>query len=137
MAPEQVGIGIRRFFTKPGEHPYDSVEWEQREARIPNWKDGTDAFLQPDVEFPVTWSQNSTKIVAPTDFRGTLGTEERETSLRQLIDRVADTITGWGVKDGYFVDEHEGAAFRNELKAILVTQRAAFNSPVWFNIGVQ
>jgi ribonucleoside-diphosphate reductase alpha chain len=137
MAPEQVGIGIRRYFTKPGTHPYDMVEWEEREARIPNWKDGTDAFFQPDVEFPVTWSQNSTNIVAQKYFRGTLGTAERETSLRQVIDRVADTITGWGVQDGYFVDEQEGAAFRNELKAILVTQRAAFNSPVWFNIGVE
>ncbi len=137
LAPEQVGIGIRRHFTEPGEHPYDTLEWERREARIPNWKDGTDAFLQPDVEFPVSWSQNSTNIVAQKYFRGTLGTEERETSLRQVIDRVADTITSWGVKDGYFVDEQEGAAFRNELKYLLVTQRAAFNSPVWFNIGVK
>ena len=137
LAPEQVGIGIRRHFTEPGVHPYDTLEWERREARIPNWKDGTDAFLQPDVEFPVTWSQNATNIVAQKYFRGTLGTEERETSLRQVIDRVADTITSWGVKDGYFVDEQEGAAFRNELKYILVTQRAAFNSPVWFNIGVK
>ena len=136
LAPEQVGIGIHRHFTEPGVHPYDTLEWERREARIPNWKDGTDAFLQPDVEFPVSWSQNSTNIVAQKYFRGTLGTEERETSLRQVIDRVADTITSWGVKDGYFVDEQEGAAFRNELKYLLVTQRAAFNSPVWFNIGV-
>src|SRR5436190_7699534 len=137
IAPEQVGIGIRRFFTKPGQHPYDSIEWETREARIPNWKDGTDAFRQADVEFPVSWSQNSTNIVAQKYFRGTLGTPERETSLRQVIDRVADTITSWGVQDGYFTDEAEGAAFRNELKFILVTQRAAFNSPVWFNIGVK
>src|SRR3954470_10752382 len=137
LAPQQVGIGIRRHFTEPGVHPYDTLEWERREARIPNWKDGTDAFLQPDVEFPVAWSQNSTNIVAQKYFRGTLGTDERETSLRQVIDRVADTITSWGVKDGYFTDEAEGAAFRNELKAILVTQRAAFNSPVWFNIGVK
>jgi ribonucleoside-diphosphate reductase alpha chain len=136
LAPQQVGIGIRRHFTEPGVHPYDTLEWERREARIPNWKDGTDAFLQPDVEFPVSWSQNSTNIVAQKYFRGTLGTDERETSLRQVIDRVADTITSWGVKDGYFVDEQEGAAFRNELKFLLVTQRAAFNSPVWFNIGV-
>jgi ribonucleoside-diphosphate reductase alpha chain len=136
LAPEQVGIGIRRHFTEPGVHPYDTLEWERREARIPNWKDGTDAFLQPDVEFPVTWSQNATNIVAQKYFRGTLGTDERESSLRQVIDRVADTITSWGVKDGYFVDEQEGAAFRNELKYLLVTQRAAFNSPVWFNIGV-
>src|SRR5438477_389017 len=125
LAPEQVGIGIRRYFTEPGVHPYDTLEWERREARIPNWKDGTDAFRQDDVEFPVTWSQNATNIVAQKYFRGTLGTEERETSLRQVIDRVADTITSWGVKDGYFADEAEGAAFRNELKYLLVTQRAA------------
>jgi ribonucleoside-diphosphate reductase alpha chain len=136
VAPEQIGIGIHRFFTQPGIHPYDMVEWERREARIPNFKDGTDAFFQPDVEFPVTWSQNATNIVAQKYFRGTLGTSERESSLRQVIDRIADTITAWGVRDGYFVDDDEGAAFRNELKFILLTQRAAFNSPVWFNIGV-
>ena len=137
IAPEQIGIGIGRYFTRPGTHPYDMVEWERREARIQNYKDGTDAFFQPDVEFPTTWSQNSTNIVAQKYFRGTLGTPERETSLRQVIDRIADTITAWGMNDGYFVDEHEGAAFRNELKFILLTQRAAFNSPVWFNIGVK
>ena len=137
MAPEQVGIGIRRYFTEPGTHPYDMVEWERRDARIQNYKDGTDAFFQPDVEFPASWSQNATNIVAQKYFRGTLGTDERETSLRQVIDRVADTITAWGMRDGYFVDDDEGAAFRNELKYILLTQRAAFNSPVWFNIGVK
>ncbi len=137
IAPEQIGIGIGRYFTRPGTHPYDMVEWERREARIQNYKDGTDAFFQPDVEFPKSWSQNSTNIVAQKYFRGTLGTPERETSLRQVIDRIADTITAWGMNDGYFVDEHEGAAFRNELKFILLTQRAAFNSPVWFNIGVK
>jgi len=137
IAPEHIGIGIRRYFTQAGVHPYDTLEWERREARIPNFKDGTDAFYQPDVEFPVAWSQNSTNIVAQKYFRGTLGTDEREWSMRQVIDRVADTITAWGVRDGYFVDEQEGAAFRNELKYILVHQRAAFNSPVWFNIGVK
>jgi ribonucleoside-diphosphate reductase alpha chain len=137
MAPEQIGIGVRRYFTQAGEHPYDTVEWEHRDARIQNYRDGTDAFFQPDVEFPVTWSQNSTNIVAQKYFRGTLGTPERESSLKQVIDRVVDTITAWGVQDGYFVDEQEGAAFRNELKYILVHQRAAFNSPVWFNIGVE
>jgi ribonucleoside-diphosphate reductase alpha chain len=136
MAPEQIGIGIRRFFTEPGVHPYDTVEWERREARIPNYKDGTDAFFQADVEFPVDWSQNATNIVAQKYFRGTLGTPERETSLRQVIDRVADTITAWGHRDGYFVDDGEAEAFRNELKYLLVHQHAAFNSPVWFNIGV-
>ncbi|PHX59433.1 MAG: ribonucleoside-diphosphate reductase, adenosylcobalamin-dependent [Actinobacteria bacterium] len=137
IAPEQIGIGIRRYFTQAGVHPYDEIEWERREARIQNYKDGTDAFFQPDVEFPMDWSQNSTNIVAQKYFRGTPNTDERETSLRQVIDRVADTITAWGTNDGYFVDDQEGAAFRNELKAILVTQRAAFNSPVWFNIGVE
>src|SRR5262245_41893505 len=136
MAPEQIGIGIRRYFTQAGTHPYDTMEWERRDARITNFKDGTDAFHQPDVEFPVDWSQNASNIVAQKYFAGTLGTPERETSVKQVIDRVADTITAWGVRDGYFVDEQEGAAFRNELKYILVTQRAAFNSPVWFNIGV-
>jgi ribonucleoside-diphosphate reductase alpha chain len=136
IAPEQIGIGIRRYFTRPGVHPYDTVEWERRDARIQNHKDGTDAFFQPDVEFPVTWSQNATNIVAQKYFRGTLGTPEREWSLKQVIDRVVDTITAWGMRDGYFVDNQEGAAFRNELKFILLNQRAAFNSPVWFNIGV-
>jgi ribonucleoside-diphosphate reductase alpha chain len=137
IAPEQIGIGIRRYFTRPGVHPYDTVEWERRDARIQNHKDGTDAFFQPDVEFPVTWSQNATNIVAQKYFRGTLGTPERESSLKQVIDRVVDTITAWGMRDGYFVDNQEGAAFRNELKFILLNQRAAFNSPVWFNIGVE
>ena len=137
MAPEQVGIGIRRVFTEPGADPYDTVEWERREARIQNYKDGTDAFFQPDVEFPVTWSQNATNIVAQKYFRGTLGTDEREWSLRQVIDRVADTITDWGRRDGYFVDDEEADAFNAELKYVLVHQRAAFNSPVWFNIGVK
>ncbi|MEX2256356.1 MAG: vitamin B12-dependent ribonucleotide reductase, partial [Acidimicrobiia bacterium] len=137
MAPEQIGIGIRRYFTEHGTHPYDTVAWERRDARIQNFKDGTDAFFQPDVEFPVSWSQNATNIVAQKYFRGTLGTDEREDSLKQVIDRVADTITAWGVQDGYFVDEQEGAAFRNELKYVLLHQRAAFNSPVWFNIGVK
>ena len=137
MAPEQIGIGIRRYFTEAGVHPYDMVEWETRDARITNWKDGTDAFFQPGVEFPTSWSLNATNIVAQKYFRGTLGTDEREQSLKQVIDRVADTITAWGVRDGYFVDDDEAAAFRNELKFILATQRAAFNSPVWFNIGVK
>ena len=79
IAPEQIGIGIRRHFTEPGVDPYDTVEWERRDARIPNYKDGTDAFFQPGVEFPVTWSQNATNIVAQKYFRGTLGTPERET----------------------------------------------------------
>jgi ribonucleoside-diphosphate reductase alpha chain len=137
LAPDRLAIGIRRHFTTPGVHPYDEVTWEHRDARISNWKDGTVAFEQLGVEFPTTWSLNATNIVAQKYFRGSLGTPERESSLRQVIDRVADTITTWGVEGGYFADEHEAESFRDELKFILVTQRAAFNSPVWFNIGVK
>ena len=137
LAPGTAAIGLRRLFTSPGVDPYDEVVWERRDARITNWKDGTVAFEQLGVEFPVSWSLNATNIVAQKYFRGTLGTAERESSLRQVIDRVVDTITTWGVEGGYFVDEAEAEAFSDELKYILVTQRAAFNSPVWFNIGVQ
>ncbi len=137
IAPQQLGIGITRRFTRPGVDPYDTVEWERRDARIQNYKDGGDAFFQPGVEFPTTWSLNATNIVAQKYFRGTLGTPEREWSLRQVIDRVADTIADWGTKDGYFVDAREADAFRDELKFVLVHQYAAFNSPVWFNIGVK
>ena len=137
IAPERLSIGIRRHFTQPNVHPYDTITWEKRDARISNWKTGSVAFEQLGVEFPESWSLNATNIVAQKYFRGTLGTPERETSLRQVIDRVADTITNWGIQGGYFVDDEEAEAFRNELKFILVTQRAAFNSPVWFNIGVK
>ena len=136
LAPERLSIGIRRHFTAPGVHPYDQVVWERRDAQIKNWKDGSVAFEQLGVEFPVSWSLNSTNIVAQKYFRGTPGTPEREHSMRQVIDRVADTITKWGVECGYFIDQDEAESFCNELKFILVTQRAAFNSPVWFNIGV-
>jgi ribonucleoside-diphosphate reductase alpha chain len=137
LAPERLSIGIKRHFTSPGVHPYDQVVWEHRDARISNWKDGSVAFEQLGVEFPASWSLNATNIVAQKYFRGSLGTPERETSLRQVIDRVAETITTWGVEGGYFADDTEAQAFRDELKFILVTQRAAFNSPVWFNIGVK
>ncbi len=137
LAPDRLAIGIRRHYTTPGVHPYDQVVWEKRDARISNWKDGSVAFEQLGVEFPVTWSLNATNIVAQKYFRGTPGTAEREQSLKQVIDRVADTITTWGVEGGYFVDQAEAENFSDELKFILVTQRAAFNSPVWFNIGVK
>ncbi|HEU0172193.1 MAG TPA: vitamin B12-dependent ribonucleotide reductase, partial [Acidimicrobiales bacterium] len=137
LAPEQAGIGIRRHFTIAGVHPYDELEWDRRDARITNFRDGSVAFEQLGVEFPSTWSLNATNIVAQKYFRGTLGTPEREWSLRQVIDRVADTITRWGVEGGYFVDDDEADTFNAELKHLLVTQKAAFNSPVWFNIGVK
>jgi ribonucleoside-diphosphate reductase alpha chain len=137
LAPEQTGIGLRRQFTTEGVDPYSEVNWERRDARITNFRDGSVAFEQTDVEFPVSWSLNATNIVAQKYFRGTLGTPEREWSLRQVIDRVVDTVTRWGVEGGYFVDSHEAEVFSDELKHVLVTQKAAFNSPVWFNIGVQ
>ncbi|HUR49909.1 MAG TPA: vitamin B12-dependent ribonucleotide reductase [Acidimicrobiales bacterium] len=137
IAPERLGIGIRRHFTTPGVHPYDEIAWEERDARITNYKDGSVAFEQLGVEVPATWSVNATNILAQKYFRGTLGTDERETSLKQVTDRVVNTITAWGVKDGYFADTAEAEAFSAELKHLIVTQKAAFNSPVWFNIGVR
>ncbi len=140
LAPERLTatgrIGLGRLFTSPGVDPFDEVVWERRDARITNWKDGSVAFEQLDVEFPVDWSVNATNIVTQKYFRGTLGTPERENSLRQVINRVVDTVTQWGHEGGYFADEQEQQAFSDELKYILATQRAAFNSPVWFNIGV-
>ena len=137
IAPEQqLAIGIRRHFTSPGTHPYDMVVWEHRDARITNFRDGSVAFEQLGVEVPASWSVNATNILAQKYFRGTPGTSEREWSLRQVVDRVVDTITAWGQKDGYFADDEEAETFRAELQYLVVTQRAAFNSPVWFNIGV-
>ena len=137
LAPEQTGIGIRRHFTTEGDQPYDALDWERRDARITNYRDGSVAFEQLGVEFPTTWSLNATNIVAQKYFRGTPGTAERESSLRQVIDRVVDTIADWGTEGGYFADGREADAFRDELKHLMVTQKAAFNSPVWFNIGVK
>src|SRR6476620_6707400 len=136
IAPEHTGIGIRRHFTTAGVHPYDELEWERRDARITNFRDGSVAFEQLGVEVPANWSLNATNILAQKYFRGTLGTPEREWSLKQVADRVVDTITRWGIDGGYFVDDREAATFSAELKHLIVTQKAAFNSPVWFNIGV-
>ena len=136
LASEQAGIGLRRHFTTDGVHPYDEVRWEQRDARITNFRDGSVAFEQLGVEVPADWSLNATNILAQKYFRGTLGTPEREWSLKQVADRVVDTITRWGTQGGYFVDDHEAATFNAELKHLIITQKAAFNSPVWFNIGV-
>ena len=138
LAPDRIAdgtIGIGRLFTSAGVDPYDEIVWERRDARLTNWLDGSIAFEQLGVEFPTTWSLNATNIVSQKYFRGSLGTAEREWSLKQVVDRIVDTITDWGVADGYFAGD-EAEVFRAELKYILVTQRAAFNSPVWFNIGV-
>jgi ribonucleoside-diphosphate reductase alpha chain len=137
IAPHRSGIGIRRHFTTEGVLPYDEVVWERRDARIADYRTGKVAFEQLGVEVPASWSLNATNILAQKYFRGTPGTQERETSLKQVVDRVVDAITKWGMKDGYFEDDAETEAFRDELKHVIITQKAAFNSPVWFNIGVQ
>jgi ribonucleotide reductase alpha subunit len=131
------GLQVRRLFTSDGTHPYDELTWERRDAVITNWRDGSTAFEQRDLEFPSTWSQNATNIVAQKYFRGPLGTPQREHSVRQMVDRVAGTVTDWGLKDGYFAGQADAEAFRAELTHLLVNQQAAFNSPVWFNVGVE
>ena len=122
---------MRRLFTRPGVHPFDTVEWELREARI-----GT-VFEQQDVEFPTTWSQNATNIVAQKYFRGQLESPTRERSVKQMVSRVAGTIADWGRQRGYFASVEDGDAFEAELTYILLHQMAAFNSPVWFNVGFE
>ena len=130
-------IGIQRHFTVAGVDPFESVEWESRDTRITNFLDGTVAFEQKDTEFPASWSLNASNIVAQKYFRGQPDTDEREHSLRQIISRVADTIMEWGFRDGYFADRAEAQTFRDELVHLLLHQKASFNSPVWFNIGVK
>src|SRR3954466_11174108 len=132
---EDVSIGVERYFTSDGDDPFETVDWEQRTALIPG-KDGP-SFEQKDVEFPSFWSQTATNIVAQKYFRGKLNTPQREHSVRQMIGRVTDTITTWGVKDGYFVDQAEADAFHAELTHLLLHQMVAFNSPVWFNVGFE
>ncbi|MGM0818011.1 MAG: vitamin B12-dependent ribonucleotide reductase, partial [Actinomycetota bacterium] len=136
-ADGRTGLKLDRHFTIDGVHPYDEVTWELRDAVITDWKTGGVAFEQRDVEFPTSWSLNATTIVAQKYFRGTLGTPERESSVRHMIDRVADTITQWGIDDGYFADGESAEVFNHELKHLLVNQKMAFNSPVWFNCGVE
>ena len=132
---EDVSIGVERYFTSDGDDPFETVDWEQRTALIPG-KDGP-SFEQKDVEFPSFWSQTATNIVAQKYFRGKLNTPQREHSVRQMIGRVTDTITTWGVKDGYFVDQAEADTFHAELTHLLLHQMVAFNSPVWFNVGFE
>jgi ribonucleoside-diphosphate reductase alpha chain len=126
---------VDRYFTVPGRDPFDEVDWEIRDAFIPG-KDKP-AFEQKDVEFPKFWSQTATNIVAQKYFRGRLSSPERERSVKQMIGRIVDTIGAWGRTGGYFATEDEAQAFEDELKFILVHQLAAFNSPVWFNVGFE
>lgn len=128
-------LGLRRFFTGSGDKAYDLLNWVKRDSVIMNPMTNKPVFEQKDVEFPDGWSLNAINIVAQKYFSGTPGTNERETSLRDLIDRVVDTVTRTGQQEGYFETDTEAEDFREELKYILATQRAAFNSPVWFNIG--
>ena len=127
--------GIERHFTRAGTNPYDQLEWGLRDARIVDHRDGSVAFEQLDVEFPLSWSVTASNIVSQKYFRGHLGSEGRERSLRSVIDRVVSTITLWGTQRGYF-GEADSGAFGDELRWLLVNQRVSFNSPVWFNIGV-
>ncbi|HXK04959.1 MAG TPA: vitamin B12-dependent ribonucleotide reductase [Verrucomicrobiae bacterium] len=136
---QKTGVAFPRYFTgklEPGKTPYDEVQWETRTASIGNDK-GSVIFEQRDVEVPVDWSQTATNIVASKYFYGKLGSPERETSVAQLVQRVVDTIAGWGIKDGYFATGQDGENFRSDLAHLMLTQKSCFNSPVWFNVGVK
>src|SRR6266513_1875443 len=135
VADEQASAAVKRFFTIPGRDPFEELEWELRDAFIPG-KDKP-AFEQKHVEFPKFWSQTATNIVAQKYFRGRMSSPEREKSVKEMIGRVVDTISGWGRDGGYFATEEEAETFEAELKAILVNQLASFNSPVWFNVGFE
>ncbi len=129
------GLSVERRFSTRGVHPFDQIEWEIRDAVIGNPENP--AFEQRGVEFPRSWSQNATNIVAQKYFRGKLGSPERESSVKQMIGRVAGTISDWGRELGYFASEEDADAFEMELTAVLLGQKAAFNSPVWFNVGFE
>jgi ribonucleoside-diphosphate reductase alpha chain len=128
-------LQVRRLFTSTGSHPFEHVEWERRNAHIGHGDHV--AFEQLDVEFPKSWSQNATNIVSQKYFRGQVGSPAREHSVKEMISRVAGTITGWGRSGGYFASEEDATAFNHELTHILLHQMAAFNSPVWFNVGFE
>jgi ribonucleoside-diphosphate reductase alpha chain len=129
------GLAIERRFSSPGTHPFDEIEWEIRDAVIGD--PAAPAFEQRGVEFPKSWSQNATNIVAQKYFRGQMGSDQRESSVKQMIGRVAGTISGWGREGGYFASDEDADAFEAELTSILLNQKAAFNSPVWFNVGFE
>jgi ribonucleoside-diphosphate reductase alpha chain len=129
------GLSVERRFSTAGVHPFDEIEWEVRDAVIGNPE--SPAFEQRGVEFPKSWSQNATNIVAQKYFRGQIGSAERESSVKQMIGRVAGTISNWGREGGYFASAEDADAFEAELTSILLNQKAAFNSPVWFNVGFE
>lgn len=129
------GVRIQRVFSTPGVHPYDEISWERRDVVQTNWKTGATVFEQRGVEFPDFWSVNASTIVTSKYFRGAVGTDAREWSLRQLVDRVVDTYTAAGLEHGYFADAADAEIFSHELAWLLVHQYFSFNSPVWFNVG--
>ncbi len=129
-------FAIDRFFTRAGDDPLAGIEWEYRTAVIAD-ESGNAFFEQKDVEIPAAWSQTATNVVVSKYFRGQIGTDRRERSVKQMIGRVAQTITGWGLKDSYFESDEEAQTFHDELTHLLVHQKMAFNSPVWFNVGVE
>src|SRR5882724_4417525 len=135
VADKTAGAAVKRYFTIPGRDPFEELEWELRDAFIAGKDKPT--FEQKGVEFPKFWSQTATNIVAQKYFRGRMSSPERESSVKQMIGRVVDTIAGWGREGGYFASEDEAETFEAELKFILVNQLAAFNSPVWFNVGFE
>jgi ribonucleoside-diphosphate reductase alpha chain len=133
------GVAFPRHFTarlEPGKTPYDDVQWETRTATIGNDK-GSVIFEQRNIEVPADWSQTATNIVASKYFHGKLGSPDRERSVAELVHRVVDSIAGWGLRDGYFASQMDGDNFRDELAHLMLTQKACFNSPVWFNVGVK
>jgi len=131
-----LGLKVERFFTRPGDDGFRGVEWEMRTANITG-EGGKLVFEQKEVEVPRSWTQTATNVVVQKYFRGQIGMPERERSVRQLISRVADTITAWGKKDGYFADQESADTYRAELRHLLVSQKMSFNSPVWFNVGIE
>ena len=135
-AVRTTGLKIPRYFTRAGMSPYDEIEWELRTASIANEK-GKVVFEQSNVEIPKAWSLMATQVVVSKYFRGPLGTPQREHSVRQMIGRVVETIASWGKKDGYFATDEDAQAFSDELTHIMLHQKACFNSPVWFNCGIE
>lgn len=135
ITPPETDTRLARRFSTPGISPFDQVEWDLRDARLTDHRTGDVVFEQTGVEFPSDWSLTASNIVTQKYFRGQLGTDQRERSLRQVIDRVVGRITEWGERDGYFSDAEEATTFSEELRWMLLHQRVSFNSPVWFNIG--
>jgi ribonucleoside-diphosphate reductase alpha chain len=134
LAPKaevSAGLKVERYFTHKGKHPFDEIEWETRTAEIKDFKTGKSSFKQEDLEFPQFWSQRATDIVASKYFRGLMGTPRREYSVKQLIGRIVDTLTGWGGKMKYFASKEDAQAFNHELTHLLLHQMAAFNSSLW------